>query len=300
MGIESWPPEEILRIARTSGKALEVRCAETFLSGGWSARLGSYFADGALDVPRELDVLAEKARPLPSGNSVRVGIRAVISCRDFPGDRSPLTYSVTTKAIPSFTPRVIAEHRVPWAFDGMEFSYGPLPKYEALCAKLLTQLTGGGERRHIVAFDMLQRKEPSKRTGSDQAVVVEFSRMSDGDRSVFKAVDSAIKAAQYWGRQEQQDGEFFATITVPILLLGGSFWDVCIDGGEAAEPRFACNGWMANLFPRVGGPGPARELTTLVWSVEQVGRLVEALDRAFAFFWVEIDKDYKSSIAGRG
>ena len=51
-----WPPAEIDRIARTSGKPFEVECAEAFLAAGWTARLGSYYADGG-DVPRELDCL---------------------------------------------------------------------------------------------------------------------------------------------------------------------------------------------------------------------------------------------------
>ena len=69
-----WPPAEILRIARTSGKPLEVECAEAFLAAGWTARLGSYYADGALDVPRELDVLAEKSVKLDIFFTRRLGV----------------------------------------------------------------------------------------------------------------------------------------------------------------------------------------------------------------------------------
>ncbi len=40
-----WPKDETKRIAGSSGKPLEVTCAETFLAADWKARLGSYFSD---------------------------------------------------------------------------------------------------------------------------------------------------------------------------------------------------------------------------------------------------------------
>jgi hypothetical protein len=125
-----------------------------------------------------------------------------------------------------------------------------------------------------------------------QAPVVSFARMKDGDSSVFKAVDSAMKAAQFWRREEYQGRNDFVTITVPVLLLGGSFWDVCIDGGRITEAKVARRGWMANLVPTVGGP--ARELMSLIWAIGDIHALVSALDQSFAWFSSEMNREYES------
>src|SRR5437870_118035 len=109
-----WPREEIHRIASTSGKSLEVRCAEAFLAANWTARLGSYYSDGTLDVPRELDVLAHRGARLHAATGVVASMRVLISCRAFPEDRSPLAYSVSKRSVPSFAPRLFVEHRGPW------------------------------------------------------------------------------------------------------------------------------------------------------------------------------------------
>jgi hypothetical protein len=77
-----WPPREIANVAKTSGRPLEVVCAQAFLAAGWTARLGSYFSDG-LDGTRELDVLAEREELLPAPLAIPVRIRALVSCRGF-------------------------------------------------------------------------------------------------------------------------------------------------------------------------------------------------------------------------
>lgn len=299
MNIEDWPADEILRIARTSGKSLEVRCAEAFLAQNWTARLGSYFADGALDVPRELDVLAERGARLHTAPDVTAKIRAVISCRGFPNERSPLTYSVSNASVPSFTPRLVVEHRGPWPLNDVGTNWGPLRSYEAVSAGHLLNGAKLANARHIVAFDQIERTEGTKKVKSGpQKVTVNFTRMKEGDSGLFKAIDSAVKAAQFWGREDYQTAGCFATITVPVLLLGASFWDVCIDGGRVTDPRFAPKAFMVNLFPTPGAP--ARELMSLIWSVDEIASLVYLLDQTFAWFTSEINKEYGTATARPG
>src|SRR5437763_14562050 len=105
-----WAPEAIRRVADTSGKPLEVTCAEAFLRAGWQARLGTHYADGSLEEVRELDVLAEK-------RVERVGapsycLRVLLSCRGFPAARAPLAYVVSRTSVPPSKPRLLFAQRV--------------------------------------------------------------------------------------------------------------------------------------------------------------------------------------------
>lgn len=173
-----WPPAEIHRIARTSGKPLEVECAEAFLAASWTARLGSYYADGALDVPRELDVLAEKSVKLDVVTGVTARVRALVSCRGFPEERSPLLYSVSRTSVPSYEPRLFVEHRGPWVLELGSQPYGPLPTLEVKSALHILELSDLMTARPIVAFDMIERTE-TIRTRNDvpQPPVVAYTRM---------------------------------------------------------------------------------------------------------------------------
>jgi len=118
------------KLGASAGKPLEVATAESFVRKAWKARLGSYFVDGALDVARELDVFAERESRLPSGLPVRV--RALISCKAFPQDRSPIAYSVLRDSALSFTPGLLTSHRSPTTL-------GPLSVIEERAALQLLQ-----------------------------------------------------------------------------------------------------------------------------------------------------------------
>ncbi len=199
-----WPKGEIQRLARSSGKPLEVSCAEGFLGAGWKARLGSHFADGALDVIRELDVLDEKEEVLAANLPVRV--RALVSCRGFPPERSPLAYSVSQSSVPSFAPRVLSGHRAqpqPWL--SRDQAYGPLDDLEGKAATRLLQASGLSTSRSLVAFDMLERNEVvSRRLRNTDKAIVTYGRCRDGDRQLFGAVDSSVKAAFFWVKEDYQ------------------------------------------------------------------------------------------------
>jgi hypothetical protein len=291
-----WPPTEILRIASTSGKPLEVECAEAFLAANWTARLGSYYADGAFDVPRELDVLAEKSIKLDVVTGVTARVRALVSCRGFPEERSPLVYSVSGTSVPSYEPRLFVEHRGPWALESGSQLYGPLPTLEVKSALRIREFSDLMTARSIVAFDMIERTEtiPTKKK-EPQPPVVEYKRMKDGDSSLFKAVDSAIKAAFYWRQEDYQSGVGFVTVNVPVCMLSCPFWDACIDRGHVAEPEVFSKGWMVNLYP---ARPHAKELMCLVWSADQLATLIKALDGLFTWFVDEMNKAYQSTRPG--
>src|SRR5437867_7344057 len=168
-----WPPREIANVAKTSGRPLEVVCAQAFLAAGWTARLGSYFSDG-LDGTRELDVLAEREELLPAPLAIPVRIRALVSCRGFPPERSPLTYSVSKSCVPSFSVRLLSSHRV-YRSPNAPVNYGRLEHLEKPAALHLLEAAGLREARPIVAFDMIERAEIVKTKGrSEPEVTVEY------------------------------------------------------------------------------------------------------------------------------
>ena len=289
-----WPPAEIHRIARTSGKPLEVECAEAFLAANWTARLGSYYADGALNVPRELDVLAEKSVKLDSVTGVTARVRALVSCRGFPEERSPLLYSVSGTSVPSYEPRLFVEHRGPWALELGSQPYGPLPTLEIESARHVLEFADLTTARPIVAFDMIERTETKAKNKND-APLVTYARMKDGDSSLFKAVDSAIKAAFFWRQEDYQSGVGFVTVNVPVCMLSCRFWDACIDRGNVNQPEVFSKGWMVNLYP---AHPHAKELMCLVWSADQLAALTTALDGLFRWFADEMNNAYRSSKPG--
>jgi len=266
-------------------------CAEAFLSENWAARLGSYYADGALDVPRELDVLVEKSVKLDDGSEVVVRVRALVSCRGFPEDRSPLLYSVSEASVPSYEPRLFVEHRGPWALSPGSQAHGSLPSLEVTSALHLRKLLELMTARPIVAFDMIERREtiPTQR-GTPLPPVVDYVRVKDGDSSLFKAVDSAIKAAFYWRKQDYNREGFFVTVNVPVCLLSCPFWDVCIDRGHVGQPEVFNKGLMVNLYP---ASPHAQELMCLVWSTDQLAALIRGLDGVFAWFVNQMKEAYR-------
>jgi hypothetical protein len=280
-----WPPQEIKALAQTSGKPLEVQCAQAFLASRWIARLGSYFEDG--DVLRELDVLAEKEQVIPDLSGLRVRVRALISCKAFRPDQSPLTYSVSNSCVPSPRPHLLTEHRAirPRANKGN--AYGPLPDVEENAAARLLELAGLTAARPIVAFDLIERSvEAAKHNKPEQ---IEITRSPQGDRQLFRGLDSAIKAAMFWQRHDRGDEHWHATLNVPVCVLSVPFWDVCIDGGQVADPEILKCGYQVNSYPR----RPVNpDMMLLLWDVGDVFALVHALGYLLDWFRLEMRSGY--------
>lgn len=188
-------------------------------------------------MPRELDVLAEKSVKLDGAIGITARVRTLISCRGFPEERSPLLYSVSGISVPSYEPRLFVEHRGPWALEPGSQPYGSLPAFEIKSAIRALECAGLTTARPIVAFDMIERTESiGMKKGVPQPPVVVYARMKDGDSSLFKAVDSAIKAAFFWRQEDYQKGVGFVTVNVPVYVLSCPFWDACIDRGHVDQP----------------------------------------------------------------
>ena len=130
-----WPAQDIQEVAQRSGKPLEVSVALAFLSRGWDVELGSYFADGALDELRELDVLATREKTSErDGNPTHV--RVLLSCKGFKPDEAPLTYSLSQSGLSSFArPRFLS-------FRNDRTGAGGLSGYDGEAASLVLKETG--------------------------------------------------------------------------------------------------------------------------------------------------------------
>jgi hypothetical protein len=279
-----WPKNEIQRVAQTSGKPLEVVCAEAFLANGWKARLGSHFADLSLDTIRELDVLAEREAVSPGPTGITVRVRALVSCRGFPLERSPLMYSVSPSSVPIFEPRLLSSHRVHVKLPGAEHTYGPLDNVERPAAALLMEAGKLEFSRPLVAFDMLERTETVLNKGKPkEELLVNFVRCRDGDKQLFGAIDSSIKAAFFWVQEDyqRQNPIHFAALNVPVCVLSMPFWEVCIDRGKVAVPEISRRGYQSNAYP---SRPASKEVMALVWGADEMSDLVKALNELFTWF----------------
>jgi len=281
-----WPKEEIQRLAQTSGKPLEVVCAEAFLAQGWKARLGSHFRDG--DTVRELDVLAERAEAMPGPTGMTVCVRALVSCKGFPLERSPLTYSVSSFSVPSFEPRLLLSHRV--LDEGrLQQVYGSLDDLESASATWLLEAAGLVGSRPLVAFDMIERTEtvPKKRKNNGDPQVT-CARCKDGDRQLFSAFDNAVKAAFFWVQEDSRRKKpEFATLNVPVFVLLKPFWDVCIDRGWASDPEVKHRGYQSLAYP---SERAFKEVMALVWDQDEISGLALVLDGLFVSFQRQMTK----------
>jgi hypothetical protein len=133
---------------------------------------------------------------------------------------------------------------------------------------------------------MLERIESKSRKPNAQTKV-EYKRCADGDRQLFAATNSSIQAAFYWSQQDYQHPGSFVAINVPVCLISLPFWDVCIDGGQVAEPEVRHRGYQTNLYP--SWPGP-QEAMSLVWSADDISQLLTALDNLYTWFRAEVQK----------
>jgi hypothetical protein len=188
-----WDAALIREAVLTSGKPLEVRCAQAFLRAGWKARLGSHFSDGGLGAARELDVLAEKETPTAGTSGMIFRVRALVSCRGFRPERSPFVYSVSTSCVPSFVPRLLSSHRARRAFQASGTTTGPIDHVETSSAARLLKATELQGSRPVVAFDMMERTETV--ATPKKSASVDYKRSPDGDKQLFGAIDSSTKAA---------------------------------------------------------------------------------------------------------
>ena len=131
--------------------------------------------------------------------------------------------------------------------------------------------------------------ERSEGAGNKQSGSFEYTRVKEGDKNLFSAFDSALKAATYWTQEDYQieQGDF-ATLNVPVVVLSLPFWDVCIDpheSGAVPDPELRTRAFQVGLYP---GRPQAREVLTGVWIASELDTLVGALTGLFDWFTVAI------------
>jgi len=165
-------------------------------------------------------------------------------------------------------------------------TYGQLPHLEEHSATQLLHAAGLNAARPLVAFDVLERPDPPKNKAG-QTKAPTLKRAADGDRYLFRAIDSALSAAFYWRQRDYSDGSYFVVLNVPVCLLSIPFWDVCIDQAKVGEPAIRSRGYQSNSYP--DRPYPTQAMV-LVWTREELPSLVRALDNLFHWLREELTK----------
>ena len=274
---EKWPQAKIKEVAAASGKPLEVRCAQAFLSMGWMAYLGSYFDDQTLKPLRELDVLAVREEEFDSRNPIRLRVRTLVSCKGFPPNQSPLTYSASSNL--SYKPQLLTFNR------SSSGGVGPLRALENAGADILLDSIGIDHLSPLVAFSIISRTVlPLSRNLPD-----EFKLL--GDRELFDGVDSAVKAALHWRQQDRQSNESFAAINVPICVFQIPFWNVSINDGVIGEPLICEKGFQVLSFPNsFGDPnqGASEHPLVIITAENQLNEVIHGLNELWNWFTNEM------------
>ena len=290
MKIMDWPKDEVAREAAGSGKPLEVACAQAFIAKGWQARLGSYYEDPAKGA-RELDALVLKEETIQAPAPLVCRLRVLASCRGFPPDTSPLTYSVSAGTAQTFAPKLFARYHAMQPIPPKQTAYGPIDEIEESGARHLLRLSHLEKSRPVVALAQLNRSEMTKGKGKQASKKVGYK--IQGDKELFSAIDSCVKATLYWtgGNMEHLGGiTYYASLNVPVCILLHPFWDVCIDGGQVSSAQIVYRGYQTSSIPVLLDHSTQREITTLFWHADQLDDLVQVLDELFLWFKAEIEK----------
>jgi hypothetical protein len=164
--------------------------------------------------------------------------------------------------------------------------HGILPNLEEHSAAHLLLVSALDTSRPLVAFDILERIDPPKKEGKHPKPYA-YKRARDGDWQLLKAIHSSLSAAFYWRQQDYTYGDPFVVLNVPVCLLSGSFWDVCIDEAKVGEPAIRNRGYQSNSYP--DRPNPTQAMV-LVWTKDELPTLVGALDDLFVWFRAELRK----------
>lgn len=287
----AWPKDKIKQLAEASGKPLEVLCGQAFLksrTGSWRAQLGSYFQDG--ERVRELDVLAERQEVLPK-TGILCRMRALVSCRGFPADARPLAYSIGHASPLLRKPSLLATYRRPSTHVTPREDREVSILLGLDMAPVLMSALGLDVQRAIVALDVIQEDKEKQRKGGKATnhAAVEPCLKLKGDERIYGAIDSAVKAAFYWGTADHQSAvDGYVTLNVPICVFSIPFWDVAIDHGHVSEPQQRTRSHQTSAYPvfspAFGRPLDYAPVTALVVSYSEMDAVIVALDGLFGTF----------------
>jgi hypothetical protein len=289
MSNASWDKEEIRKLAAASGKPLEVRCAEVFLQEGWDVRLGTFYTDVASEKIRELDFLAERMIPIQTINQNQDGIdytlrfRILGSCKGFPAGRGPVAYSVFSSHTAVEKPCLICYE---CGLNGRSFALS----MSLQSAWVLLQKAKLLNSQQIVGFDIFDREELAQRPKNpSQPPQVKYSRV--GDRDLYEGLDTAIKAAIFWYREDRRlkrlqiggANHCSITLNIPLLVCSLPFWSVSIDGGKAGAPELRSSGFHVGLYPSGDSERPPEPITSIIWEIEKLAELTRHLSQLIEY-----------------
>ena len=296
MSTADWDKTEIKRLAHVSGRPLEVRCAEAFLKARWQVSLGTFYTDFASEKIRELDFLAERDFPFNAQNANRdliewsVRLRILGSCKGFPPEHSPATFSVSADSMivkrPSFMCYECGIH-----------GRNVAERMRRRSAELFLRHAGLSGAQQVVGFDILQRKEDQKKSQP----VIEYSRKTD--RDLYDGLDSAVKAAVYWYQEDRRQerrrtggsNRGYIALNIPLLVSAIPFWNVSLDKGVAAEPEQRGSGFHISLYPSGDGEMPPEPIMSVLWAADEVDTLTGRLGQFIDWFVDEIELAVKAA-----
>lgn len=287
MAITEWDKAEIKKLAQASGKPLEVQCAEAFLKAGWRVSLGTFYTDIASEKIRELDALMEKslAFSLPDAQKTlnwTLKIRVLASCKGFPQEHGPATYSVSTKSGNVQKPSFMC-YDTEWRGGGFAETMS------GQGATRLLHFAGLSDAQQVVGFDILRREDISQRR-KDPKHSPQFEYSRNGDRDLYEGLDSAIKAAAYWFQEDRRQRhqrmgarDCKIVMNIPLLVTSLPFWDVSIDKGTPDEPQLKNAGFHVSLYPPLENDRPPEAVMSILWEAAKLHELTHHLDGLLEF-----------------
>lgn len=264
--------EQLRKLAQTSGKPLEIQAAAAIEralryvppSVSHTLSLGSYFVDAATEKHRELDVLVEIPFPwVHNGLEIEQTSYLLCSCKGFPENVQPITYSMPTSEGPDYS--------APSFPCSKESLLAHQPDMGEIVASKF--LSGEYFRRtkRILGFDTVH----TEHGGKPNQQHLKLSRK--GDRDLFlDGWDSAVKASLYWADLPSVKSHY-ARLLVPILVLPKAWWDFPLKDGKVREPEECSFGHTTTLYPIQGRKARPRLLTTIIVSLDGLEELIGSL-----------------------
>lgn len=261
MPYHNWNATEIQNLKALTiraGRPLEVSTAARLASRGWSVHLNTYYVDEFSEKARDLDVLAHRRSSFTARNhEFGLNLFLHVSCKGFAEGQFPISWSVLNEKASDLD-------QVLCATSGL--NRGFILRLGQSAATLL--VTAAGLNRHERMIGM---------RGCEKSQKDAFTIVRDRDNELYEGADSALKAALWSSREEPFSG---IDVHIPLVVLSQRITNLLIDHGKINDPEVRPGGYITGLYP-VSHPAPSsRWLLTLVWSFEDLSKLLDSLEKA--------------------
>jgi hypothetical protein len=135
----------------------------------------------------------------------------------------------------------------------------------------------------VIAYDYVEAG--AKGIGKDKHF--QLKRHKDGDKSLFQAVDSALRAARYWHGYEinTPSSGMRAFINVPICVLAEPFWAIPLDDGKVGIPVKCDCAYQVVPMPSYQG---LRHLLVLICAPSKIQDVARSLTSVFNWFKIKL------------